>query len=192
MRPAFRALSFAVLLSSVLSATLVWGQSATGPITSPTYVEPPPPRQETITVAPSPTMVWVPGAWERTPDQWFWTDGKWVAPPFRKAYWTPGYWQHLGGQYHWLPGHWAAGTQGAVVTQKVTPPAPIVETQPAPPANQSNLAWAPGHWEWRGTWVWVPGQYVATTSPQAVWVAGEWDPAENGAWRWNPAHWATR
>jgi hypothetical protein len=161
-------------------------------VTSPAIVEPPPPQQETITIAPSPQTVWVPGSWERTPDQWLWVDGKWVAPPFRRAYWTPGYWQHVGGQYQWLPGHWAAGSQGAVVTQKIAPPAPLTETQPAPPAAAGNLAWAPGHWEWRGTWVWVPGHYVTNTNAQAVWVQGEWDAVADGSWRWNPAHWAVR
>jgi len=161
-------------------------------ITSPALVETPPPRQEVISVAPTNSAVWVPGAWERTPDQWSWVDGRWVKPPFTRAYWVNGYWQHSGGQYVWQTGHWAAGNQGAVVAQKVPAPAPLVETQPAPPTNVTNLVWAPGHWEWRGTWVWIPGQYVTTTNTQAVWVPGEWDSMADGTWRWNPAHWAVR
>lgn len=161
-------------------------------VTSPTYVEVPAPRQETITIAPSPTTVWVPGSWERTPDQWVWSDGRWVAPPFRRAYWAPGYWQHTGGRYQWQPGHWAAGSQGAVVTEKVTVPAPLAETQPAPPVAITAPVWVPGHWEWRGTWVWAPGHYVATSNANAVWVQGDWESTADGSWRWNPAHWAVK
>ncbi len=67
-----------------------------------------------------------------------------------------------------------AGTQGAVVAQKVAPPDPIPEIQPVAPVAVANPAWTPGHWEWRGTWVWVAGHYVAASNPQAVWVQGEW------------------
>jgi hypothetical protein len=161
-------------------------------VTSPTYLELPPPPQEVITAAPAPTNVWVPGGWERTPDQWSWVAGRWVTPPFRQAYWIPGYWQHSGGKFRWEFGHWAAGNAGAVVAQKIAPPAPLAEVQPPAPAALTNAVWAPGHWEWRGTWVWVPGEYHVVANPQAVWVAGAWDAATDGTWRWNPAHWAVQ
>jgi hypothetical protein len=180
-----------LIATNLLVADLLFAQPP-AVITSPAYVEVPPPRQEIITAAPSPQAVWVPGAWERTPDQWNWVNGAWVKPPLRQAYWLPGYWQHAGGQYQWEPGHWAAGAQGAVVAQKVAPPAPLVEVQPAAPAGMANPTWAPGHWEWRGTWVWVPGQYVVTANPQAVWVQGNWEASADGTFRWNPAHWAAK
>jgi hypothetical protein len=188
------ALSVATVAVNMIVADSLRAQPAppAPAVTAPAFVEPPPPRQETITVAPSPQTVWVPGAWERTPDTWLWTTGRWVTPPFRRAYWATGYWQHLGGRYQWLPGHWAAGAQGAVVAQKVALPAPLTEVQPAPPTGVNNLVWTPGRWEWRGTWTWIPGHYVESSNPQAVWVPGEWDPAADGAWRWNPAHWAVR
>jgi len=179
----------ALFAAHVLTVDLAHAQPP-APITSPAYVEVPPPRQEIITAAPSNQAVWVPGAWERTPDQWNWVNGQWVKPPFNRAYWVTGYWQHAGGQYQWNAGHWAAGAQGAVVAQKFAAPAPITEVQPTPPADLNNPVWTPGHWEWRGTWVWVPGQYIVTANPQAVWVQGEWDAAADGTWRWNPAHWA--
>ena len=188
---AFAMFTLAVILANMLAADWVFAESATV-ATSSTYVESPPARQETITVAPSAQAVWVPGSWERTPDAWVWTNGQWVTPPFRRAYWTAGYWQHVGGQYQWLPGHWAAGNQGAVVTQKVAPPAPLVETKPAAPVGVNNPVWAPGHWEWRGTWVWIPGQYIVTSNAKAVWVQGEWEGAADGTWRWNPAHWVVK
>jgi hypothetical protein len=158
--------------------------------TSPTYIEVPPPQQEVITEAPAPTptSVWVPGQWERTADSWSWNAGEWVQPPFSNAYWVPGYWQHNDGQYLWETGHWAAAEQGVVVQKPVTIPPVYVEPQPAAPAT-TGYVWQPGYWQWRGTWVWVPGEYVQTVTPGAVWVQGEWE-AINGTWRWNPAHWA--
>mgnify|MGYP001270416081 CR=1 FL=1 len=192
MRPkALISFPIALVFANLLAVSAVLAQSP-ALVTSPTYIELPPPRQETITVAPSAQDVWVPGSWDRTPDEWAWTNGRWVTPPFRRAYWAPGYWQHVGGRYQWQTGHWAAGAQGAVVTQKVEIPAPLVQTQPAPPAGLGAPAWVPGHWEWRGTWVWAEGHYVASSVAQAVWVQGDWESAADGTWRWNPAHWAVR
>lgn len=185
----FGGCALAFLALSISPATQLLAQV---PVTSPTYVEVPAPQQEIITTAPSSQAVWIPGSWERTPDQWTWSEGKWIKPPFRSAYWINGYWQHSGGQYVWESGHWAAGAQGAVVAQKVAPPMPVAEVQPAPPTTIANPKWAAGHWEWRGTWVWVPGHYVAASNPKAVWVQGEWDSAADGTWRWNPAHWALK
>jgi hypothetical protein len=158
-------------------------------VVSPTYIAVPPPQQELITSAPSPSYVWVPGQWQRTPDKWNWVGGQWVQPPFNNAYWEPGYWQHRSGNYQWETGHWAAAGQGVVVSKPVTTPPVYAESQPAEPATSGHV-WQPGYWDWRGTWVWIPGQYLQTVSPTAMWVPGAWVPAANGTWRWNPAHWA--
>ena len=101
----------------------------------------------------------------------------------------PGYWQHNSGQFVWQTGHWAAANQGVIVAKPVTLPPLYVEPQPDPPAA-ANLVWQPGYWDWRGTWVWVPGEYVQTTTPRAVWVQGSWIAGTDGLWRWSPAHWA--
>ena len=158
-------------------------------VTSPTYISVPPVQQEVITEAPAPSYVWVPGQWERTAGDWTWHQGEWVEPPFSNAYWVPGYWQHHGGQYTWEASHWAAANQGVVVEKPVTAPPLYEEVQPAAPAA-TGYVWQPGYWSWRGTWVWVPGQYIPSTIPDAVWVQGEWLENPNGTWRWNPAHWA--
>jgi hypothetical protein len=161
----------------------------TQPIIAPTYLAFPPRQQEVITEAPSPEYVWVSGQWERTPDSWSWSAGRWVKPPFSNAYWVPGYWQHNRGQFVWQTGHWAAANQGLIVAKPVTLPPLYVEPQPDPPAA-TNLVWQPGYWDWRGTWVWVPGEYIQTTTPGAVWVQGAWVAGVGGTWRWSPAHWA--
>ena len=151
----------------------------TQPIIAPTYLAFPPRQQEVITEAPSPEYVWVSGGWERTPDSWSWSAGRWVKPPFSNAYWVPGYWQHNSGQFVWQTGHWAAANQGVIVAKPVTLPPLYVEPQPDPPAA-ANLVWQPGYWDWRGTWVWVPGEYVQTTTPGAVWVQGSWIAGTDG------------
>jgi len=161
------------------------------PVISPTYVAIPPRQQEVITTAPSPQYVWIPGQWERTPDNWSWSGGKWVQPPFSNAYWVSGYWKHHSGKYMWQPAHWAAAGQGVVVQKPVTLPPVYAEVKPAAPAVSTNLVWQPGYWEWRGTWLWVPGEYIQSTSPTAVWVPGQWVTGTDGLWRWSPAHWAT-
>jgi len=159
-------------------------------IVSPTYIAVPPRQQEVITSAPSPQYVWIPGQWERTPDNWTWSAGKWVQPPFANAYWVSGYWKHHGGKYVWQGGHWAAANQGVVVNKPIELPATYAEVKPAAPVG-TNLVWQPGYWEWRGTWVWIPGEYIQTTTPTAVWVPGQWVAGSDGLWRWSPAHWAT-
>jgi hypothetical protein len=157
-------------------------------VVAPTYIAVPAPKQELITPAPAPSHVWVPGQWQRTPDKWAWIEGKWVQPPFGNAYWVPGYWQHRGGKYQWETGHWAASNQGVIVAKPVAVPSLYVETQPPAPAA-TGYVWQPGYWEWRGTWVWIPGQYIQSVTPTAVWVPGAWVAMADGAWRWNPAHW---
>jgi hypothetical protein len=162
----------------------------TQPIIAPTYVAVPPRQQEVLTEAPAPDYVWISGQWERTPDSWSWSAGHWVKPPFSNAYWVPGYWQHQSGQYVWQTGHWAAANQGVVVAKPIALPALYEEGKPDPPAA-SNLVWQPGYWEWRGTWVWVPGEYVQMSIPNATWVPGQWVAGTDGLWRWSPAHWST-
>ena len=160
-------------------------------VVSPTYVAIPPRRQELITTsAPSPQYVWIAGQWERTPASWSWTNGKWVQPPFSNAYWVPGYWRHNSGKYVWQAAHWGVANQGVIVNKPVTVPPVYAEVRPAAPAGATGLAWQPGYWDWRGTWVWVPGEYITTSSPKAVWVPGAWETAVDGTWRWSPAHWA--
>jgi hypothetical protein len=162
------------------------------PVVSTTYIPVPAPQQEIITEAPSPQHVWVAGHWDRTADSWSWVGGQWVQPPFSSAYWVPGYWQHQGGQYVWEDAHWAAAPTGLVAAKPVAAPPVYQEVVPVAAPSSVPMTWQPGHWEWRGTWVWIGGVYVPTAVPTAEWVAGRWLPATDGSWRWNPAHWESR
>jgi WXXGXW repeat (2 copies) len=192
MRRSIIVLLFAVLIAGMgalqhhLGAQAVGGEAPF--VSSPTYLSIPPAQQEVITASPSPQYVWVSGQWERTPDNWSWNAGSWVQPPFSNAYWVLGYWKHHGGQYVWQPAHWGAAPQGVVVNKPIAVPPAYEEVQPPAPAT-ANMLWQPGHWAWRGTWVWVPGEYVQSTSPRATWVMGQWVAGSQGNWLWSPAHW---
>lgn len=191
MRPALAViLLIAVAIIGTALHDKLFAQVVVGePIVSPTYIAVPPPQQEVITEAPSPSYVWVSGHWDRTPDDWKWNPGQWVQPPFSNAYWVPGYWQHQGGQFVWEDAHWAAANQGVVVQKPVAVPPLYTEVKPTAPATTA--VWQPGHWEWRGTWVWIPGQYLTTVVPSATWVPGQWVQGAGGSWLWSPAHWQT-
>jgi len=72
----------------------------------------------------------------------------------------------------------------------------------APPGPGYN--WVPGHWAWRGRWVWIPGHHIrgvvppipaevvevvpARPGPEFYWVKGHyvW---EGGRWAWHRGVW---
>jgi hypothetical protein len=67
---------------------------------------PPPPRVETIAVAPMRTLVWIPGFWQWNGTAWVWISGSWQrAEP--GATWRPAEWRDRDGKIHVLiPGAW--------------------------------------------------------------------------------------
>lgn len=95
-----------------------------------------------------------------------------------------------------------AAAQPVVVVERGVMPAPRVEVIPAPPGAGYN--WVPGHWAWRGRWVWIPGHHIrgvvaampaeivevvpARPSPVHYWVKGH-HVFEGGRWAWHPGVW---
>jgi hypothetical protein len=67
------------------------------------------------------------------------------------------------------------------------PPAPRVEY--APPMPGAGYAWVPGHWAWRGSWVWAPGGWKPIPAGRRQWVAGAWV-TQGAQSRWQPGYWA--
>jgi hypothetical protein len=71
-------------------------------------------------------------------------------------------------------------------------------TQP-PPANQKDVVpvcpgpqplwyFIPGHWAWRGQWVWVAGHWRTRPHPGDIWIPGKW--AQRGeVYVWQKGHW---
>lgn len=72
----------------------------------------------------------------------------------------------------------------------VSPPAPLAETAPPPPAP--GYVWNPGYWSWNGIkYVWVPGRYVVAPFPHARWIGGRW--VHRGhRWAWVDGRWRRR
>jgi hypothetical protein len=84
---------------------------------------------------------------------------------------------------HALPAHFSFSVA-------VTPPAPLAEAVPAPPAP--GYVWNPGYWSWDGVkYVWVPGRYVVAPFPNALWIGGKW--VHRGQrWAWVDGRWRHR
>jgi hypothetical protein len=78
-----------------------------------------------------------------------------------------------------------------VIIAPNAPPAPRVETIPAPPGTEAQtMYWRPGHWTWTGAnWAWEPGTYVQRPQPTAVWEPGHWSPRSDGGYVWVDGHW---
>jgi hypothetical protein len=70
------------------------------------------------------------------------------------------------------------------------PPAPLAETESAPPAP--GMVWVEGYWHWNGVqYVWIPGHWESPP-PGAVWIAPRYVMVDGkyayraGRWRAGP------
>lgn len=76
------------------------------------------------------------------------------------------------------------GNSGYVVQSP--PPAPIVETVPAPRAGE---VWAPGYYTFDdGRYVWHRGSFVEAR-PGYAWQAAQWQQHADGSWYLQQGHW---
>lgn len=68
---------------------------------------PPAPIVETVTAAPQPNYVCIPGTWEWN-GRWVWRSHQWIARPHADAVWEPGHtrWSDHHNAYVWVKGHW--------------------------------------------------------------------------------------
>ena len=89
-----------------------------------------------------------------------------------------------------------------VIVERGVMPAPRVEVIPVAPGAGYN--WVPGHWAWRGSWVWIAGHHIrgvvaampvevvevvpARPSPVHFWVKGH-HVFERDHWVWRPGVW---
>ena len=78
-----------------------------GPVYGEVYVdsEPPPLREEVITVSPDPAFVWIGGGWFWE-GRWVWHGGRWGRPPRIGAVWIGPHHVYRGGRHVWVRGHW--------------------------------------------------------------------------------------
>ena len=71
---------------------------------------PPPPQSELVPTPPvgAGPVVWQPGHWLLSGNNWVWQPGQYVPPPPGQTTWVPGRWlQQPTGGWMWLEGHWA-------------------------------------------------------------------------------------
>ena len=135
-------------------------------------------------------VVWIPGYWhwDEDEEQFLWVSGFWrVVPPGRV--WVPGWWRSVEGGWQWVPGFWqttvseerpgAAVTSATEVEYLPEPPATL-EVGPSIPAPTATSFYVPGHWVWRGRYIWRPG-FWWEYRPGWVWVPAHY--------RWTPLGW---
>jgi hypothetical protein len=66
---------------------------------------PPLPEVETMTIAPGPGFVWVPGAWSWR-SEWVWDQGHWAHPPQPGAVWVSPRYEARDGKHVFIRGGW--------------------------------------------------------------------------------------
>jgi hypothetical protein len=82
----------------------------------------------------------------------------------------------------------AASAQSYTIV-RVAPPAPIVETVPAP---RSGYVWTPGYYDYRGDqYVWMQGHWTRDR-PGYEWRESRWVETGNGEWRRVGGNWERR
>jgi WXXGXW repeat (2 copies) len=68
-------------------------------------VQPPPAQVETVPPAPSADMVWIPGYWNYSNNQYVWVAGRYE--PAKIGYvWAPNRWEHVNGRWQMTGGAW--------------------------------------------------------------------------------------
>jgi WXXGXW repeat (2 copies) len=78
------------------------------PATTPVIVaavQPPPAQTETVPPAPAADMVWIPGYWNYSNNQYVWVAGRYE--PAKIGYiWAPNRWEHINGRWQMTGGAW--------------------------------------------------------------------------------------
>lgn len=80
--------------------------ATTSPVGVTVTQAPPPPRVETVVLAPGPEYVWVGGEWVWYNGAWVWGGGRWIYPPRPRAVWVESRWAYGSGGYRHHPGYW--------------------------------------------------------------------------------------
>jgi len=67
---------------------------------------PPAPYQETISPAPSPNAIWIPGYWSYDGRGYTWMHGGWETPPPNAHAYVSAHWERQGDHYVYLESSW--------------------------------------------------------------------------------------
>jgi hypothetical protein len=107
-----------------------------------------PPAHRVETHAHRPGHVWIGGHYDWQGGNYVWVGGRYERE--RAGYrWRDHRWEIRDGVYTRIDGGWIS------VGPTVAPPAIRVERF----THRAGHVWVRGHWDWQGSWVWVPGHY---------------------------------
>jgi len=86
------------------------------------------------------------------------------------------------------------GTADDIYVGQPTQPPPANQNDVIPVAPGPRTLWyfIPGHWEWRGQYVWVPGHWRPRPTPGDIWLSGKWveqNNQTNSVYVWQGGHW---
>ena len=87
------------LVALIGATTIAWPQQASAQ----PYPPVPPPRYETVPVAPGPGYLWRGGGWRWDGRAYVWMPGTYVVRRAGYNAWVPGHWGRFG---RWVPAHW--------------------------------------------------------------------------------------
>jgi len=68
--------------------------------------QPPAPLTETVTPAPAPNAIWIPGYWAYDGRGYSWVSGIWEIPPPNAHAYVAAHWEYQGDRYVYLPASW--------------------------------------------------------------------------------------
>ena len=74
------------------------------------------------------------------------------------------------------------------------PPKDQKDVKPSPPGSGALWWFIPGHWAWRGQWVWIAGHWRPRPHPGDYWLGGQWQLQTNttlqtNVYVWKKGHW---
>lgn len=68
------------------------------------------------------------------------------------------------------------------------PPADQKDVTPPAPGQLAQWWFIPGHWVWRGQYVWIAGHWTTRPHSGDVWIIGKWE-KQNNVYVWTRGHW---
>lgn len=100
-RRGIAAVALALALGACATTQYPAAQAPPAPPAAPTEVMPP---------QPTPSYVWVPGAyaWQPATRTYVWIPGHWTVPPAGQS-WVPGHWETTPTGNVWVDGRWRQG-----------------------------------------------------------------------------------
>ena len=94
--------------AALLCAALLAGCGPSPGVAISPYPPVPAPQAEAIPKPPvtGETLVWQPGYWDWTGQDYAWRSGQYVPAAGHGSAWQPGWWNRINGGWRWEQAHW--------------------------------------------------------------------------------------